>query len=90
MVHAGSEEVIKPRFESRPGVEYKLREHGNQSKGLSWLQASEGRSTFLQSKGSRDTVTVRCWNLAHVGQLLVDEPGTFAIPSPVCPVIHEL
>ena len=35
--------------------------------------------------GFRDTMTLRCWNLPLVGQLLVDEPGGLAIPGPVCP-----
>jgi len=47
---AGTEEVAKPRFESRPGVEYELREDGIQSRRLSWLQASEGISKLLRPK----------------------------------------
>jgi len=45
--HAGSEEVAKPRFESRPSVEYKLQEDGIQSRRLSWLQVFEGSSKLL-------------------------------------------
>jgi len=30
-------------------------------------------------------VTLRCWSLTKVGQLLVDEPSGLAIPSLVCP-----
>ena len=88
MVHAGTEEVAKPRFESRPGVEYELQEVGIQSRRLPWLQASEGSSKLLP-KGFRDTVTLRCWNLPLVGQL-ADKPGGLAILCPVCPVLHEL
>ena len=90
LAHAGSEEVAKPRFESRPGVEYELREDGIQSRRLSWFQASEGSSKLLRHKGFRDTVTLRCWNLPWVGQFLVDEPGGLGTPGPVCPVLHEL
>ena len=52
LVHARSEEVTKPRFESRPGFEYKLREDGIQFRRLSCLQASEGSSKLLRPKGS--------------------------------------
>ena len=44
----------------------------------------------LRAASSSDTVTLRCWNLPQVGQLLVDEPGGLAAASPVCPVLHEL
>jgi len=71
-------------------VEYELRENGIQSRRLSWLQASEGSSKLLPSKGFRDTVTLRCWNLPQVKQLLVDEPGGLAVPGLVCPVLHKL
>jgi len=71
-------------------MEYKLREDGIQSWKLSWLQASEGSSKLLRPKGFGDTVTLRCWNLPKVGQLLVDEPGGLAAASPLCPVLHEL
>jgi len=60
LAHAGSEEIAKPRFESRPGVEYKLQEDGIQSWRFSWLQVSEGSSKLLWPKGFRDIVTVRC------------------------------
>jgi len=63
LVHAGSEEIAKPRFESRPSVEYKLRENEIQSRRLSWLQTSEGSSKLLWYKVFGDTVTIRCWNL---------------------------
>jgi len=63
LAHAGTEEVAKPRFESRPGVEYKIRKDGIQSWRLSWLHASEGNSKLLRPKGFRDTVTLRCWDL---------------------------
>jgi len=63
LVHAGNEEVAKPRLENRLGVEYKLREDGIQSQRLSWLQASEGSRKLLWPKGFRDTVTLKCWNL---------------------------
>jgi len=90
LAHAGIEEVAKPRFESRPGVEYELWDDGIQSRRLSWLQASEGSSKLLRCKGFRDTVTLRCWNLPTVRQLLVDQPGELSISDPVCPVLHEL
>jgi len=51
LAHKGIEEVAEPRFESRPGAEYKFREDGVQSRRLSWLQASEGSSKLLQPKG---------------------------------------
>ena len=35
-------------------------------------------------------MTLRCWNLPYVGQILVDEPGGLAAPGLVCPVLHEL
>ena len=44
LVHAGIEEAAKPRFESRPSVEYKLWEDGVQSQRFSWLQAFGGSS----------------------------------------------
>ena len=50
-MHAGTEEVAKPRFERRPGVQYELREDGIQSRRLSWLQASDGSSKFFRLKG---------------------------------------
>jgi len=90
LAHAGREEVAKPRFENQPGVEYKLQEDGIQSRRLSWLQVSEGSSKLLRPKGFGDTVTLRCWNLPQIGQLLVDVPGGLALPIPVCPVLHEL
>jgi len=40
-------------------------------------------SSGLKPNGFRDTVTLRCWNLPLVGQLLVDEPVGLAIPGPV-------
>jgi len=51
LAHAGSEEVAKPRFTRRPGVEYELWEDGIQFLRLSWLQASEGSSKLLRPKG---------------------------------------
>ena len=90
MAHAGSEEIAKPRLESRPGVEYQLREDGIQSWRLSWLQAPEGSSKLLWSIRAIDAVTLRCWNLPQVGQLLFDRPGRLAARGPVCPVLHEL
>ena len=35
-------------------------------------------------------MTLRCWNLPQVGQLLVDEPGGLVVAGLVCPVLHEL
>ena len=90
MAHAGIEEVTEPRFESRPGVEYKLREDGIQSRRLSWIQASEGSCKLFWPEGFGDTVTLRCWNLPQVGQILVDEPDGLAAACLVCPVLHEL
>jgi len=63
LAHAGTEEVAKPRFESRPGVEYELREDGIQSQRLSWLQTPEGSSKLRRPKGFSDTMTLRCWSL---------------------------
>jgi len=63
LAHAGTEEVAKPRFASRPGVEYELRKDGVQSRRLFWLQVSEGNSKILRPKGFRDTVTLTCWDL---------------------------
>jgi len=74
----------------RPGVEYKLREDGIQSRRHSWLQASEGSCKLFRPKGFGNTVNLRCWNLPLVGQLLVDEPGGLAAARLVCPVLHEL
>jgi len=65
-------------------MEYKLREDGTQSRRLSWLQATEGSSKRIRLKGFGDTVTLRCWNLPEVGQLLVDEPGGLAAAGLVC------
>ena len=65
LAHAGSKELAKPRFESWPGVEYKLQEDGIQSRTLFWLQASEGSKLFrycdpqvLESSAGR---TAPCW-----------------------------
>ena len=71
-------------------MEYELREDGIRSRRLSWFQASEGSSNLLRSKGLKDTVTPRCWDLPQVGQLLIDQPGGLAPASPVCPVLHKL
>jgi len=71
-------------------VVYELREYGIQSRRLSWFQASEGSRKLLRPKVFRDTVTLRCWNLPSVGQLLVDQPSRLSVPGPVCPVLHEL
>jgi len=90
LAHAGTEEVAKPRFETRPGVEHDLRKNGIQSRRLSWLQASEGSSQLLRPKGFGDTVSLRCWNLPSVGQLLADQPGGLLVLGPMCPVLHEL
>jgi len=35
-------------------------------------------------------VTLRCWNLPQVGQLLVDESGGLVVASFVCPILHQL
>jgi len=59
---AGSEEVEKPKLESRPGVEHKLREDRIQTLKLSWLQGPEGSSKLLWPKRVRDTVSFGCWN----------------------------
>jgi len=42
LAHAGSEVIPKPRFERRPGVEYKLRENGIQSRQLRAAASSTG------------------------------------------------
>ena len=69
-------------------MEYKLREDEIQSWRL--LQTSVGSSKLLQPKGFGDTVTLMCWNLPWVVQLLVDEPGGLAAAGPVCPILYEL
>ena len=71
-------------------MEYELREDGIQSQRLSWLQASKGSSKLLRPKGFKDAVTLRCWNLPSIGQLLVDQPSGLSVPGPVCPVLHRL
>jgi len=63
LAHAGIEEVAEPRFESRPGMEYKLLEDGVQSRRFSWLQASEGSIKLFWPERFGDTVILRCWNL---------------------------
>jgi len=63
LAHAGIEEVAEPIFDSRPGVAYKLREDGIQSRRFSWLQASKGSSKLFRPERFGDTVTLRCWNL---------------------------
>jgi len=88
--HAGIKEVVEPSIESRPGVEYELREDEVQSRRFSWLQTSDSSSKLFRPEGFGDTVTLRCWNLPQVGQLLVDEPGGLAVASLVCPVLHQL
>ena len=35
-------------------------------------------------------MTLKCWNLPLVGQLLVEQPGGPAVASLVCPVLHQL
>jgi len=89
LAHAGTEDVSKPRFESRRGVEYKLWKDEIQSRRLSLFQASEG-SKLLRSKGFTDTVTLKCRNFPPVGQLLVDELGGLAILGLVRLVPHKL
>ena len=42
MAHAGSEEITKPRFESRPGIEYKLLQGRIQTRRLSAAAISSG------------------------------------------------
>ena len=67
-----SEEIAKSRFESRHGVEYKLREDRIQTRRLSWRQAPEGGSKLLWPERARDTLfpqvlglsigrTAACW-----------------------------
>ena len=63
LAHAGSEEIAKPRFESRPGVEYKLREDRIHTRRLSGLQAPEGGSRILWREGARYAVSLSCWDL---------------------------
>ena len=74
-------EITKPRFESQPGVEYKLREDGIQARRLSWPQVPEGGSKPLCPERVRDIASLRSWDLPFVEQLLVDKPGEFAAPS---------
>jgi len=63
LAQTGSDENIKPSFESRPGVEYKLWEDRIQTRRLSWLQVPEGDSKLLWPERARDTATLRCWDL---------------------------
>jgi len=63
LAHAGSEEIAKPRFESRPGVKYKIREDGIQTPRLSRPQAPDCGSKLLWPERFRDTVSFRCWDL---------------------------
>ena len=90
LAHAGIEEVSEPKFESRPIVEYKLREDGVKSRRISWLQTTEGSIKFFRPEGFGDTVTLRCWNLPYVKQLFLDKPGSLAAAGFVCTVLHEL
>jgi len=50
----------------------------------------EGGSKHLWTKRVRDTVSLRCWDLPHVGHPLVDELGGIVALCPVCPILHEL
>jgi len=79
----GSEEIAKPRFESRPGVEYKLWENGNQTRRLSWLQALEGDSELFLAKGSETLILSGVGDLRQDGEFLVEKPGRIAVPGPV-------
>jgi len=54
LAHAGSEEIANPRFERRPGMEYKPREDGVQTRRLSWPEAPEGGSKLLWTERVRD------------------------------------
>ena len=66
------------------------RNDGIQSRRLSWLQAPEGSSKLLWPKWVRDTVTLRCWDLPQVGQLLVDNPERLVSPGPVYHILHKM
>jgi len=37
LARAGSKEIVKPRFESRPSMEYKRRENRIQTRRFSWF-----------------------------------------------------
>jgi len=63
MAHAGSEEITKSKFESRPSMGYKLREDGIQSQILFWLQVPEGSSKLLWPNEARNTVSLSFWDL---------------------------
>jgi len=52
-VHAGSEEVTKLRFESRPGVEYELPENGIQTQNIPGLRCLRAKASFSGLKGSK-------------------------------------
>jgi len=47
MAYTGSEEITKPRFESRHSVEFKLQEDSIQTRKLSWLHAPDSGSKLL-------------------------------------------
>ena len=70
-MHAGSEEIAKPIFESRPGLEYKLREDGVQSRKLPGLQVPDGGSKLLWPERGRDTVSLRCWDFHRSDRCLL-------------------
>jgi len=59
LAQARSEEITKPRFLSRPGVEHKLWEYRIQTWRLSWFQAFEGDSKLLWPERARDTVSIK-------------------------------
>jgi len=52
LTHAGSEEVTKPRFESRPGVEYELWEDGNNPRGFPGFRHLRAAASSSGLKGS--------------------------------------
>jgi len=60
----GSEEIAKPRFESRLGVEYELGEDRIQTRRLFWLQAPENSSKLPCPERAKDTVSLGCWDLS--------------------------
>jgi len=64
LAHAGREEVAKPIFESPPGMEYKLREDGIQSRKFEFETSMELKPSrlhswfFCPSRESRDEASL--------------------------------
>jgi len=52
LAHGGTEEIAKPKFESRPSVEYELMEDGIQSRGFPGFRRLRAAASFSGLKGS--------------------------------------